>query len=417
MLIKGSTPTKEPLVSIGLILPIDKQEYVKITSKNNPDYEIKALENQLLVNGEKSSKFNLQELTGESSYNIKPVTAGRGFHWQKQINISIKGSIKIKNIDGCLFLVNEVGMEDYLMSVATSEMSGECPEALLEAQTIAARSWLMASEEQKHKDLGIDACNDDCCQRYQGIKNISAKAKSAALNTRGKFVIYNNKICDTRYSKSCGGISENNENVWGDNPKKYLRGIFDGRSGVIPDFSDEEQLNKWIFEPPDCYCNNEYINKSELKRFLGSVDEDGDYFRWEITYSNEQLTKIINKKLNESFDSIESLIPMKRGVSGRIMILTISGKKDQKEQKILVDSEYNIRNTLHPEFLYSSAFVINANSDSESCAEKITLSGAGWGHGAGLCQIGALRMAIIGNSSEKILKHYFSSTEIKKMYD
>ena len=167
----------------------------------------------------------------------------------------------------------------------------------------------------------------------------------------------------------------------------------------------------------DCYCNNKYISKSKLKKFLGSVDEDGDYFRWEITYSNEQLTKIINEKLNESFDSIESLIPMKRGISGRIMILTISGKKNQKEQKILVDSEYNIRNTLHPEFLYSSAFVINANSDSESCAEKITLSGAGWGHGAGLCQIGALRMAIIGNSSEKILKHYFSSTEIKKMYD
>ena len=417
MLIKGSTPTKEPLVSIGLILPIDKQEYVKITSKNNPDYEIKALENQLLVNGKKSNKFNLQELTGEYGYNIKPVTAGRGFHWQKQIAISIKGSIKIKNIDGCLFLVNEVGMEDYLMSVATSEMSGECPEALLEAQTIAARSWLMASEEQKHKDLGIDACNDDCCQRYQGIKNISAKAKSAALNTRGKFVIHNNKICDTRYSKSCGGISENNENVWGDSPKEYLSAIFDSKGGIIPDLSDEEQLKKWIFEPPDCYCNNEYISKSELKRFLGSVDESGDYFRWEITYSNEQLTKIINKKLNESFDSIESLIPLKRGISGRIMTLTISGKKNQKEQKILVDSEYNIRNALHPEFLYSSAFVINANSDSESCAEKITLSGAGWGHGAGLCQIGALRMAIIGNSSEKILKHYFSSTEIKKMYD
>ena len=417
MLIKGSTPTKEPLVSIGLILPVDKQKYVKITTSDNMDYEIKALDNRLLVNGKKSNQFKLQQSAKESSLKIDPVTAGRGFHWQKQIAISIKGSINIKNIDGCLFLVNEVGMEDYLMSVATSEMSGECPEALLEAQTIAARSWLMASEEQKHKDLGIDACNDDCCQRYQGIKNISAKAKSAALNTRGKFVIHNNKICDTRYSKSCGGISENNENVWGDNPKEYLRAIFDSRGGNIPDFSNEEELNKWIFEPPDCYCNNEYISKSELKRFLGSVDESGDYFRWEITYSNEQLTKIINKKLNESFDSIESLIPMKRGISGRIMTLTISGKKNQKEQKILVDSEYNIRNALHPEFLYSSAFVINANSDSESCAEKITLSGAGWGHGAGLCQIGALRMAIIGNSSEKILKHYFSSTEIKKMYD
>jgi len=313
--------------------------------------------------------------------------------------------------------VNEVGMEDYLMSVATSEMSGDCPEALLEAQTIAARSWLMASEEQKHKDLGIDACNDDCCQRYQGIKNISARAKSAALNTRGKFVIHNSKICDTRYSKSCGGISESNENVWGDNPKEYLRAIFDSRGGNIPDFSNEEQLNKWIFEPPDCYCNNDHISKSELKRFLGSVDEDGDYFRWEITYSNEQLTKIINKKLNESFDSIESLIPMKRGLSGRIMSLTIYGKKDQKEHKILVDSEYDIRKTLHPEFLYSSAFVINANSNLRSCAEKITLTGAGWGHGVGLCQIGALGMAIIGNSSEEILKHYFSSTKIKKMYD
>ena len=417
MLIKGSIPKKEPLVSIGLILPLDKQKYVKITSENNLNYEIKALENYLLVNGEKSNTFNLVEQTEGSGYNIKPVTAGRGFHWQKQINISIKGSIKVKNIDGCLFLVNEVGMEDYLMSVATSEMSGDCPEALLEAQTIAARSWLMASEEQKHKDLGIDACNDDCCQRYQGIKNISARAKSAALNTRGKFVIHNSKICDTRYSKSCGGISESNENVWGDNPKEYLRAIFDSRGGNIPDFSNEEQLNKWIFEPPDCYCNNDHISKSELKRFLGSVDEDGDYFRWEITYSNKQLTKIINKKLNESFDSIESLIPMKRGLSGRIMSLTIYGKKDQKEHKILVDSEYDIRKTLHPEFLYSSAFVINANSNLRSCAEKITLTGAGWGHGVGLCQIGALGMAIIGNSSEEILKHYFSSTKIKKMYD
>ena len=417
MLIKGSIPTREPLVSIGLILPIDKQKYVKITSENNLNYEIKALENYLLVNGEKSNTFNLVEQTEGSSYNIKPVTAGRGFHWQKQINISIKGSIKVKNIDGCLFLVNEVGMEDYLMSVATSEMSGDCPEALLEAQTIAARSWLMASEEQKHKDLGIDACNDDCCQRYQGIKNISARAKSAALNTRGKFVIHNSKICDTRYSKSCGGISESNENVWGDNPKEYLRAIFDSRGGNIPDFSNEEQLNKWIFEPPDCYCNNDHISKSELKRFLGSVDEDGDYFRWEITYSNEQLTKIINKKLNESFDSIESLIPMKRGLSGRIMSLTIYGKKDQKEHKTLVDSEYDIRKTLHPEFLYSSAFVINAKSNLRSCPEKITLTGAGWGHGVGLCQIGALGMAIIGNSSEEILKHYFSSTKIKKMYD
>ena len=417
MLIKGSIPTKEPLVSIGLILPVDKQKSVKIKTVNNLDYEIKSLENYILVNGEKSNHLYLNELTSDSGYNINPVTAGRGFHWQKQIDISIRGSIKIRNVDGYLFLINEIGMENYLMSVATSEMSGECPEALLEAQTIAARSWLMASEEQKHKDLGIDACNDDCCQRYQGIKNISAKAKSAALNTRGKFVIHNNEICDTRYSKSCGGISENNENVWGDNPKEYLRAIFDYRGGNIPDFSDKKQLNKWIFEPPDCYCNNKYISKSELKRFLGSVDEDGDYFRWEITYSNEQLTKIINKKLNESFDSIESLIPMKRGLSGRIMRLTISGKKDQKEHKTLVHSEYDIRKTLHPEFLYSSAFVINANSDSQSCAEKITLSGAGWGHGAGLCQIGALRMAIIGNSSEKILKHYFSSTEIKKMYD
>ena len=417
MLIKGSIPIKEPLVSIGLILPIDKQKYVKITSENNLNYEIKALENQLLVNGEKSSHFNLQELTKESSYSIKPVTAGRGFHWQKQIPISIRGSINIRNIDGCLFLVNEVGMEDYLMSVATSEMSGECPEALLEAQTIAARSWLMASEEQKHKDLGIDACNDDCCQRYQGIKNISAKAKSAALNTRGKFVVHNNESCDTRYSKSCGGISEDNDNVWDEEPKKYLCSIFDGKESLKPNFNNLDETKKWFNSQPNCYCNEKHVNSKDLKKYIGKVDKKGNYFRWEFNYSIEELTELVNEKLGYLFDLISSIKPLRRGKSGRILELKLEGIKNENNHSVIIKSEYEIRRVLHPSFLYSSAFYIAENFDSKNCLTKIKLKGGGWGHGVGLCQIGGIGMALKNKSASEILSHYFPSSILKKLYD
>jgi len=418
MLLKGDIPTQEPVVSIGLVLPIDKQHSVMIKcSDKNEKYDIKTIEDHLSVNGKETKSFSLNKISNESSYQLDPISAGRGFHWQKKIKISIQGSIRITNIDDCLFVVNDIGLESYLMSVATSEMSGECPIALLEAQTIAARSWLIASEEQKHAELDIDACNDDCCQRYQGIDNISKEAELASIQTRGTFITYENEICDARYSKSCGGMTENNENVWNNDPKPYLRGIYDGKNGHGTDLSNASNINNWLSEVYDCYCSNDHIDQIELKKYLGSVDEGGNYFRWEFTYSKDQLRDIINEKTNESFDSINALTPQKRGVSGRIIELVISGKKNGHPYDLVIGSEYEIRDALHPEFLYSSAFTINANSNIQSDEDKITLAGAGWGHGVGLCQIGALGMALSGRSSEEILKHYFSSITITKSYD
>ena len=418
MLIKGVIPNKEPTISIGLVLPIDKQKSISIYSKiDDEKYEIKVVGSILSVNGEKKDKLSLKKASNSSTFLLEPITAGRGFHWQKRINISVSGSLRVMVISDNLFIVNEIGLESYLMSVATSEMSGECPISLLEAQTIAARSWIIASEEQKHRALGIDACNDDCCQRYQGTKNISDSAQLAVHNTRGIFVTYNDEICDTRYSKSCGGISESNENVWGDAPKKYLRSIFDNNRNNSIDLSHKNELQNWFLKPQESYCNNEHVNKNELKRYLGSVDEEREYFRWQISYSHEELTKIINDKLDKSFDSIVRLTPLKRGASGRITKLEISGKKNDSLHKLVLYNEYDIRDALHPKFLYSSAFIINANSNTLSDVEKITLSGGGWGHGVGLCQIGALGMSLNGKSSKEILKHYFSSIKIKRFYD
>ena len=418
MLVKGVIPNKEPTISIGLVLPIDKQKSISIYSNiDDEKYEIKAVESNLSVNGQKRNQLSLEKTSNNSTFFLEPITAGRGFHWQKKIDISVDGSLRVMVISESLFIVNEIGLESYLMSVATSEMSGECPISLLEAQTIAARSWIIASEEQKHKELGIDACNDDCCQRYQGTKNISDSAQLAVNKTRGIFVTYNDEICDTRYSKSCGGISENNENVWGDVPKEYLRSIFDNKRNNSIDLSYKNELQNWFLKPQESYCNNEHVNKNELKKYLGSVDEEREYFRWQISYSHKELTKIINDKLDESFDSIVALIPLKRGDSGRITKLAISGKKNDSLHKLVLYNEYDIRDALHPKFLYSSAFIINANSNTLSDVEKVTLSGGGWGHGVGLCQIGALGMSLNGKSSKEILKHYFSSIKIERFYD
>jgi peptidoglycan hydrolase-like amidase len=296
-------------------------------------------------------------------------------------------------------------------------MSGECPPELLEAQTIAARSWLVAAVEQKHADLGLDACNDDCCQRYQGIGNLTEAARSATERTCGQFLLYNNEICDTRYSKSCGGISEHNDNVWDTEPKPYLRGIFDGIQKDIPNLFDTQGLKDWVSNYPDCYCGNNYISGDILKKYLGNVDEKGNYFRWEFTYSQEELTQLISKKTGISFESISSLQPLDRGISGRIIQLQINGISKNRPFQILLESEYEIRRVLHPDFLYSSAFIIIANSDTEPALSEITLKGAGWGHGVGLCQIGALGMALKSKSSKQILSHYFLETELKKLYD
>ena len=403
MLVKGQIPEKEPVVSIGLVLPEDRQKSIHIHDE---------LSSQSFEMTHSSDK----KYFPSSTYIIHSIRAGRGFHWEKQITITVGGELEIKTVDGYLFVINHILLEKYLSCVATSEMSGECPPAFLESQTVAARSWLLAAAEQKHADLGIDACNDDCCQRYQGKGNLTDSAINAVLKTQGQVLIHDDKICDTRYSKSCGGISENNENAWGGEPKPYLRAIHDGNNSTIPNLKSESDLKKWLTDDQHCFCGPNYVPEIQLHKYLGNVDKSKKYFRWDVSYSQEEISKLISEKTGKTFDSILSLQPLERGISGRIIKIQIDGMENGKATHVILKSEYEIRRVLHPNFLFSSAFIIAANSTPNSPPSRFTFKGAGWGHGVGLCQIGALGMSLNGTSFTDILSHYFQSTELRKIY-
>ena len=430
----NSIPKEEPKMSIGLVLPEDKKSElsVEICSSDhilyldNIEQDLKQTElliqlgpNGILVNDEPFKDLHIKNRSRDHSdfIYLKSIKAGRGFHWQKSISIKILGDLHISSLESYLFVVNKVYLEDYLMCVSTSEMSGSCPLALLEAQTIVARSWILAAAEKKHKDLDLDACNDDCCQRYQGIANINQESIKAAKNTRGIILVHDDEVCDTRYSKSCGGISENNENVWDTDPKPYLISVVDSRFSEHNDVTSENGFRQWIKRKTFSFCGPEFIPESELTKFLGSVDVKGQYFRWKISYNNEEITDLINSKTKKSFRNIRSLVPLKRGQSGRITELEIVGEADDgSADSILIESEYEIRRVLHHEFLYSSAFTVETNSDDENGENRFTLRGAGWGHGVGLCQIGALGMALDGRKKDEILFHYYHSSEMRNTY-
>ena len=430
----NSIPKEEPKMSIGLVLPEDKKSdlSVKICSSDHILYLDKIEQdkkqtellihlgaNGILVNNEPCKDLHIKNRSRDHSdfIYLKSIKAGRGFHWQKSISIKVLGDLHVSSLKSSLFVFNKIHLEDYLMCVATSEMSGNCPLALLEAQTIVARSWILAAVEKKHKDLGLDACNDDCCQRYQGIANLNQESIKAAKNTRGIILVHDDKICDTRYSKSCGGMSENNENVWDTDPKPYLISVVDSKSSENNDITSEKGFRQWIKRETSSFCGPEFIPESELTKFLGSVDVKGQYFRWKISYNNEEITDLINSKTKKRFRNISSLFPLKRGKSGRITELEIVGEaNDGSSDSILIESEYEIRRILHHEFLYSSAFTVETNSDDENKKNRFTLRGAGWGHGVGLCQIGALGMALDEKKTDEILLHYYHSSEMRSTY-
>ena len=435
MLVKGNIPHSEPTVSIGLVLPEDNQTELMISFSNlnafkfildgtpveiaETDITIRVQNNELAVKEHQVKEMWCIPLSAEKDdyIQLNPIRAGRGFHWEKNIKIKVLGDVRISLKDGQLFVVNQVTLEKYIMCVATSEMNANCPPALLEAQTIAARSWLLAAEEQKHKDLGLDACNDDCCQRYQGVNNLTESAVAAGQSTHGKVLIYYHQICDARYSKSCGGITENNENVWSEEPKPYLRSIQDSEGIPPPMLHNSIGQKSWFLSNPACFCSPDHVPEDELAAYLGNVDEKGNYFRWSVSLTQQELLESINHKTGSDFEYIHSLIPLKRGSSGRIIRLNIDGTINNQSSTITVETEYEIRHVLHPDFLFSSAFIIQTDFDDGSHPTHFHLKGAGWGHGVGLCQIGALGMALAGKSSGDILNHYFRSTELLKLYD
>jgi len=418
----------EPIINVGIILPEDKissirieiplnEKYILNDSEISGELNTKSESDSILLNNKSFDEIKLSSTNNDDYLIVDSVPAGRGFHWQKSVITKLPGNIIIKNIGGFIFLINELSIENYLPYVATAEMNPDCPIALLEAQTIAARSWLMANLHANHSDLDIDVCNDDCCQRYQGIVEVPQNSLQAIENTYGKFVIYNDVICDARYSKSCGGITESFENVWGGKPIPYL--------SSVPDNPKPETFPAMYINNPSSFipvsllsfCSPHFVKSDDIEKYLGIVDKSDSYYRWKVEFTQEILTTTINEKLNLDVKYISNLKPLKRGFSRRIIKLQIIYiDKSNDERSITLNSEYDIRNALHKKFLYSSAITIEQIADSNRYIEKFIFKGAGWGHGVGLCQIGALGMALDGYSSKEILKHYFQGTKIKKLY-
>jgi len=366
-----------------------------------------------------------------STFSLFSVTIGDRFHWERKEDQTFEGNlILLLRNDGTIAAINEILLEDYLTSVISSEMSGAAPIGFLKAHAIIARSWLQAALDRKKKmeetsaapagktsdkevirwydredhDL-FDVCSDDHCQRYQGVIKIgSEQAKEAVRNTYGRVIIYRGEICDARYSKACGGITEDFNTAWDDKRVPYLRSVSDAPVTHQP-IRTEEEASAWILSEPEAYCHTK--NEDLLEKILPDFDrETKTFFRWRVEYPRQELEEILREKSGFDVGTLKKIVPLRRGPSGRISRLEIIGSK----RSIAVGKELEIRRWLSRSHLYSSAFVVTVE------AERFIFHGAGWGHGVGLCQIGAAAMAIQGFSMEQILKHYFQGVEIKKIY-
>jgi stage II sporulation protein D len=366
------------------------------------------------------------------------VTIGVRFHWERREAQTFPGDLAFVPAGaGLLAAVNEVPVEQYLASVVSSEMSGDAPVAFLKAHAIASRSWLVAmlnrlrsvregegNRETATRKEGevirwydredharFDVCADDHCQRYQGITGrVAGRAAEAVRETRGVFLIHAGAICDARYHKACGGMTENFATCWEEIAVPYLSHVSDSATPRSP-IRTEEEAERWILSCPDVYCHTN--NQELLRRILPAFDrETTDFFRWQVSYGREELEAILREKSGIDFGVLRGLVPLERGPSGRIRRLRVEGSK----AAVNVGKELEIRRWLSPTHLYSSAFIVRTTRDSSGAPARFTLYGAGWGHGVGLCQIGAAVMAEKGFSAEEILRRYFRGAALVKRY-
>lgn len=382
-----------------------------------------------------SIQFSPQD--SNCSFTLYNVTIGVNFHWEQKENQSFNGILRFIVDNHSITAINDIEVEKYLSSVISSEMSATSSLELLKAHAVISRSWLMAqiqntqkkdcSEFQlktedelikwyDHKDhTNFDVCADDHCQRYQGISKETTTDVAKAIDaTKGEILTYEGKICDTRFSKSCGGVSELFENCWEPDHHNYLEKVIDSKKlTAIEDLSIEENARKWILETKmDSFCNTQ--DQRVLRQVLNNFDQKtNDFFRWTVIYDQMTLSHLIAQKTNIEFGNIIDLVPMKRGVSGRIIKLKIVGQK----KTFIIGKELEIRKTLSESHLYSSAFVVDKiYSNNSSIPTSFIFHGAGWGHGVGLCQIGAAVMADKGYDYLDILQHYFHNANLSPNY-
>jgi stage II sporulation protein D len=429
------------------------------TGKQKAKYK----EGKVFFNDELLDEIIFKPGTENDSFDLINVVIGINFHWERKENQRFKGALKFIVEDKNITAINVVKVEDYLTSVISSEMSATASEELLKAHAVISRSWLLCPlQEVRSKEQEVrgkeqmnesttgyqlpatdyqqpvtgselsagnyitkwyerdahtkfDVCADDHCQRYQGITKASTPAVEKAIEaTRGEVLMYDNKICDARFSKSCGGITESFENCWAPIHIPYLTPVIDNIEAPVGfdiELTTEDYAVDWIRKSPAAFCNT--TDKKILTQVLNNYDQETtDFFRWKVEYTQTELSELICRKSGIDFGEIIDLTPVKRGESGRIIELRITGTK----QTVVVGKELEIRKWLSESHLYSSAFVTDKFDFIDEIPQRFTLTGAGWGHGVGLCQIGAAVMGEKGYTYKEILRHYFRGAELKKIY-
>ncbi len=403
------------------------------------------IENNVIVCKSASKKLEVtNEIVFEptepvsESFLIRDVIIGKNFHWERREKQRFIYSLKIIKDEENVVAINCIPLEAYLISVISSEMNTKSSVELLKAHAVIARSWILVQVsglEKKKKTSTVskanddewikwydkadhklfDVCADDHCQRFQGVTKVTTQAAyDAVSSTRGIVLLSGNEICDTRYSKCCGGITEAYENVWEPVEISYLKSVIDYKyepENYTLDFIDEKKARKWIMGKPHSFCNTS--DRKILTQILVDYDQETtDFYRWKVEYNQAELAELIREKTDIDFGQIVDLIPVERGKSFRITKLKIIGTK----KTLTIGKELEIRRALSKSHLYSSALVIEKVAGEKDIPGKFILYGAGWGHGVGLCQIGAAVMAEKGHLFDEILLHYFFGVNIRKTY-
>ena len=438
---------KQPDVTVGIVsaqkihFSLNKP-YLAKGEKVLGEQVVEFSEGGVLWNGNQYSQLTFHPQSVDASFSLSDVTIGVNFHWERKETQTFLGTLRFVVESDKIVAINELPVEKYLESVISSEMSATSSLELLKAHAVISRSWLLAQMKKrrevaesgnnffsftKKEDTLIrwydredhtlfDVCADDHCQRYQGItKETSPHVAEAIRQTKGQILMDGDEICDARFSKCCGGITEEFQYCWEDTPKTYLTAVRDIALGVehtLPNLTNEEEAEKWIRFNPPAFCNTQ--DKKILSEVLNDYDQETvNFYRWKETLSQEKLQQLIADKLKMDLGAILDMKAVERGKSGRISKLQIIGT----EKTFTIGKELEIRRTLSDSHLLSSAFVVDKyDKDEQGVPQRFELIGAGWGHGVGLCQIGAAVMGEQGYHYDAILLHYYQGAEIKKLY-
>lgn len=436
---------KEPIVSVGIV------SASKLCFSLNVPYAVCSLERcgkqvvelsegRILWENNFYDELLFEPNDAQSSFTLEDVTIGVNFHWERKEAQTFLGKLRFIVENNNICAINELPVETYLISVISSEMRATSSLELLKAHAVISRSWLLAQMEQRKAENNnavkqpslfktdneivrwydredhkhFDVCADDHCQRYQGITKAANKHVVEAIKqTAGEILTSRGEICDARYSKCCGGAVEEFQYCWENIRKPYLQALPDTMPDTtsLPNLTNEAVARQWILSSPNAFCNT--TDQKVLSLVLNDFDQETtDFYRWIQIYSQAEVKQLLEEKLAMQFGDVIDLIPLKRGKSGRIYRLKIIGT----QRTLIIGKELEIRRALSKSHLYSSAFVVEKVDIKDGVPQQFVIKGAGWGHGVGLCQIGAAMMGVQGYRYDEILLHYYKSAEITKAY-